>query len=106
MWPFTKRRKPDIETALPTGGTRLMPPGTYEMAWENQAMPSPGAMSYAWETLGLPPIGIIAQGIATREPIGQPFGMGIPLYVDSQMLTLFGLPTVAGTVVQQPLIRQ
>lgn len=99
-----RTKDPDIDTALPTGNTRLLPDGTYVMDWQNQAMPSPGAMSYSWETLGLPPIGIIAQGIASREPF--PVFGNMPVYITSQALPLWGIPTVAGTVVQQPLIRQ
>jgi hypothetical protein len=97
---FRKKKKVNVSTvggAVPT----MLPPGFYEMAWEEQRTPNPGAMVYSWETLGLPQF----------SPVGA--GRGIHTVIRStqqvnawyQSVPIAGMPSVPGQMIFQPLIR-
>lgn len=98
---FRRKKKVNIDTISSGKVPNYLPPGFYEMAWEEQRTPSPGAMVYSWETLGLP----------QYSPVGP--GRGIQQVIRStqavkawyQAVPLVGMPSVPGQMIFQPLIR-
>lgn len=75
-------------------------PSLFGLVWERKRQPSPGAMQYAYESLALAPTTPIGAGVAVRRPLA--VDQGEQLYV-GQSVPVQGIPTVAGTVVTQPL---
>lgn len=72
----------------------------FHLVWERKPLPDPGTGVYAFETYGLPQFPVAGPSIANRDQIRS---YAAPLYKPVQLVTLQGLPTVAGQVIAAPL---
>ncbi len=98
---FFRKKKPVNVGTVSGGVPNFLPPGFYEMAWEEQRTPNPGAMVYSWETLGLPQLSPVGPGRGIRQVI-RSIQQVAAFY---QSVPLAGMPSVPGQIIFQPLIK-
>jgi len=98
---FRKKQKVNVDTISSGNVPVMLPPGFYEMAWEEQRSPNPGAMVYSWETLGLPQLSPVGAGRGIRNVIRSTQ----QVRAWYQSVPLAGMPSVPGQMIFQPLIK-
>jgi len=72
----------------------------FRLAWEKKNPPDPGTGVYAYETYGLPQFPVAGPSVVVRTPLKS---FAAPSYYNQQLVTLSGIPTVAGQIISSPL---